>query len=215
MAEVRAMNDGVYADPAAEEAVVTILATMFNGIGYMVPQTVRKNVELACEGGMSRQDRSIRGELANYCLNHSAIIVMGLVTNADFRAMVADAVALEIAYDEEEDAEEKARIRNAMSEGVGPVPSSQGNYIIDLSTYKDSLYRTLAGMLAKSVEKGQPYEDEINEAALNLTDEEKDVIGFIASNFMYLIRAFAKNRVFTGCVKSTVHKVEETLGIGA
>lgn len=201
---------GVNVNPAAEEAVVDLLANVFNGIAFMDPETVRHNVELGCEGGMPRADRSIRAELANYFITHSCIVLMGMVTNGDFRGMVMEAVATEIALDDEPE-EEVRRAREAMSEGVGPLPASKGNYVVDLSKYDDGLYRKLSGMLADSIAKAAEFENEIDAAAAELSTEDKDAIGFCASNFMYLIRAVAKNRVFAELVKSTIKSVQDSL----
>ena len=68
----------VYVDAIAEAAVIDMLASIFNGIAYIDADTVRYNIERACEGGFAREDRSISMELADWLMyNFSLIVVNG------------------------------------------------------------------------------------------------------------------------------------------
>lgn len=204
------MNDNVFVNDVAELAVVKLVSTIFSDVAYMEPSTVRHNVELACEGGMSREDRSIRAELANYLMSHFSLLYIGLIINKEFRDTFVEAVSVEIALDDK-DEEFVNNIRKDMQDGRPK--TSKGNYVINLSSYNEKVYQKLNGKLAESFDKVIQFNDAITEIAADLTDEECSEIGFVASNFMYLIRAFAKNPLFTNYAKSVLHTVQEQLDI--
>ena len=176
----------------------------------MEPSTVRHNVELACEGGMPRDDRSIRAELANYLMSHFSLLYIGLIINKEFRDTFVEAVSVEIALDDK-DEEFVNNIRKDMQDGRPK--TSKGNYVINLSSYNEKVYQKLNGKLAESFDKVIQFNDAITEIAADLTDEECSEIGFVASNFMYLIRAFAKNPLFANYAKSVLHTVQEQLDV--
>ena len=200
----------VNVDPLAEEAVVTLIASMFSDIAIMSPETVRKNIELACEGGMSEKDRSIRAELANYVINHFAYIIMGMVANEEFRGMIFDAVLTEIGLDgEPQDFIDE--IRRDMSRDIRPSKPSKGKYVIDLSGYDDKLFKAISDRFSRSLEKMAQFDDEMSECVDGLTDEEREQIGFCISNFMFAFRALSQNPLFASCLKGTIRAVEETV----
>lgn len=201
------MNANV--NPVAEAAVVELLANVFNAIAYMDADTIRYNVELACVGGMTKIDRSIPIELADYLLSHFSFIFVGLIVNKDFRSTIVEAVSVEIALDDREP-EFVTKIREDMN--YEPPKDTKNSFIVDLSTYDDEIYKEINLKLSESFDKLSNYNSCIDEFAAELTDDEMMDIGYCSSNFMYLIRAFAKNTVFSNYVMAVVRSVEKNLG---
>lgn len=194
----------------SEEAVVRLIASLFNFTAQMDPEAVRRNIELA-SGGMPVEDRTIRAELANYMLSRISLLTFGLIMSDDFRDTMLDAVRMEIQLDSESGVF-VSEIRADMARGVRVRPS-KGSYVIDLSRYNDSTFKFISGKIAASAEVCSPFDREINEAAKKLGPQAQVDIGFIVSNFMYLIRAFAKNPTFTDLVQQVCRDVQRQLDL--
>ena len=202
--------ENVNVDPTAESAVVELLANVFNSIAYMDPDTVRHNIELASEGGMSKADRSIRVELANYLLSHFSLIFVGLVVNKEFRDTFKEAVSIEIALDNKD----KDFVKQMRQEMKDSNPGeSKGNFVLNFGNFNENVYKKMNLKLSDSFSKITEYDETIGELSSELSEDDMIDIGYCASNFMYLVRAFAKNNMFANYVKTVVHNVQETLKI--
>lgn len=199
-------------DFIAENAVTELISVVFSNIAYMDPETVRSNMELASEYGMSKSDRSIKVDLANYLLSHFSLIYTGLIVNSDFRDTVVEAVAVEIALDSKP-AGFVQQIRSDMQNNKSLVSDRKGIYVINLGRYNDSVYKKINAKLFDSFDKVKKFDKAIDYATDNLEDDAKIRIGFCVSNFMYLIRAFSKNPLFTRYVKTIIHSVQHQLGL--
>ena len=211
--EIDNKTTGIDVNPETEASVINILATIFNPISYMEPSTVRYNIERGCPGGMSKDDRSMRVELGNFIINHFAVIYFGLIANDVFRESIKEAVSVEIALDDKDEAF-IADIRKSMKyEEEKQTKPSKGNYVVNFSAYNDDFYRKFNEKLLASFEKTSAFDDVIDDMARELKQDDLLDIGFIASNFMYLYRAVAKNEVFAHYIKSVVHSVEKELGL--
>lgn len=198
----------VQADTAAEIAVVQLLSDMFLGISYLDTETIQKNVKLACAKGASVDDRSIKVEVANYLMSNFSIIFMGLVINPEFRNTFKDAVSVEVVLDEKDEAYVKEVREQMKSSHTKP---SKGNFVINLESYNDNVYRKILNKLIESFSRVEEYNDVVDEIASELTIDDAVTIGFCVSNFMYLIRALAKNEVFFDYVRMTVRSVKDNL----
>lgn len=203
-------NSTTKVDAIAEGAVVELINILFRDVAYLDYETVYHNIKLACEDGASKSDRSIPVELANYLLNHFEIIYVGFLANAEFRDTFRDVVSVEIAL-ESESAESVSEVRAAMRDANKP--ESRGNFVINLSKYNDNVYKKLNGTISNSFSKIKSYEGVIDDLSSDLSDDAKIEIGFCISNFMYLLRAFAKNDMFANYVKSIIRSVQKDLGI--
>ena len=203
-------NSGVHVNALAEEAVVRMASTLFNFTAQMDPEAMRKNVELAA-GGMPVEDRTVRAEQANYLLSRISVFTFGLVMSEDFRYMVRDAVAMEIQL-EGESGVFVQEIRADMARGVRTRPS-KGNYVVNLSRYNDNTFKFIMSKVALSAEVCAPFDREVQDAARALSPNAQSDIGFIVSNFMYLIRAFAKNLTFTDIVQQVLRDVQRQLDL--
>ena len=56
-----------------------------------------------------------------------------------------------------------------------------------------------------------PFQKEFDEAAAKLAMEKRVELGFIFSNFMYLVRAFSYNEVFFSYVTNVVERVQASV----
>ena len=201
------VNDNI--DIISEQHVVTLIDNLFDAIAYVDPEILRYNIGLASEGGMPTADRVIRLELANYLMSHFAYIYTGLIIDYRFRDTFIEAIQLEILLDTVDD-EQKAQIRKDMVSETASKPS-KGNYIINLATYSEAASRKINEKIYKGFEAFKPYNNAIDLLAEKLNQRDKIEIGFCVSNFMYCVRALAKNGKFADYVKFMIKQVEKTL----
>ena len=210
------MGEKVYCDEANENTVCEISALLnniFGDIAYLDADTIDWNIGFASNNGMSEEDRTIRVGLANYLMCHFGTILVGLIIDKGFRESFVDAVLLEQSFLNRSDSE-KAELRRQMQKGV-PLKQHKGshNYVLDCSVYDETAFKLVNKKLSESMENCPFFNNaDVNDAARKLTSEGMIQIGYIASNFMYLIRAFSKNAVFTEYVKSIVAFVETAVG---
>lgn len=202
------MSSEVQLNALTEQMVVGIIDDMFGDVGFLDPEIVNQNLMLACDGGMSRSDRAISSDLAMYLINNFGIIYMGLISNSEFRSIFTDAVDEEIGIDSLSD-EEAIQIRKQML--GNEKPASKKRFVLDFSKNNTDVFDRFVKMFSDSLDMLLPYADELDELTDELDDEAKARIGFCISNFMYLIRAFAKNRTFAACVKEIIETVQSGL----
>ncbi len=193
-------------DNQAEYGVVCLLRDMFSPVAYMDVDMLRRNLNMGCKGKTSDYDRSISMELADDLLRKFGLIFTGLIVNVEFRDAVMEAVSVEIAL-ESRNEEFVREIRQRMGEDTYGSIDHDHSYVIDLSSYNDEVFKEIAGALVRAFDVILPYEEEIDIFEAGLSEDDRIAIGYIASNFMYLIRAFAHNQLFTKyvlCVCETV-----------
>lgn len=192
----------------AENAVVTLLDNLFKDIAYIDVTTVRRNIGYASEGGMTKEDRMIRVETANYFMKHFAVVYLGLVINAELRDEFIKAIQLEMGIDNISEADRK-KYRAQMKPDEEDM--SKGNYLIDLSSYNDAVYTKINKKILLSMQSMAEFDDGFDAFSSKLTQNDMINIGFIVSNFMYLLRAIGKNQLFVNYVKEVVRNVEAAL----
>ena len=197
-------------DVRAEDFVTRLLTTLFTDVAALSPSVIKTNVELSCETGFSKVDRSIKAETANYLLKNFGVIYLGLISNDVFRDSFKDAVAVEISLDDKSD-EFVRSVRDDMRDG--DETDSKGNFVLDFGHYKPQVAEKIGNMIGDSLAKISDYESEFNELVNELTEDEFIEIGFCISNFAYLIRAFDKNPVFMHYVKDVISIVRKELNI--
>ena len=138
----------------AENAVVTLLDNLFKDIAYIDVTTVRRNIGYASEGGMTKEDRMIRVETANYFMKHFAVVYLGLVINAELRDEFIKAIQLEMGIDNISEADRK-KYRAQMKPDEEDM--SKGNYLIDLSSYNDAVYTKINKKILLSMMMGSMH----------------------------------------------------------
>ena len=195
----------IQVDTIAEAAVVELLSNIFGDVAYLDTETVRNNIELGCEGGMSKADRSIRSDLADYIIDNFSLLFVGMIVNTEFRSMIFESVSIEIALDDKDE----ETVRLIRSEMNSDSELTSGNeYLINLDTYDDGLYRDLNRRLSDSFDIITPYSKAIDELINDMSEEDMIDIGFCVSNFMYFVRAFSKNALFVMYTKSVIDSVK-------
>lgn len=199
------MSENVVVNGDAKNAVLNIISNLFNGVAYLDGKTIDADMQLACNGGMSKEDRSIRFELANYLMSHMSLIYTGLIANEDFREVFVNAVALELGLDQESP-ETVEKVREGLKSDKTRV--SKGNFVVDLTNFNSEIYRRINSKIGDSFNIIFDKADQIDSFASELSDDDKIDIGFCVSHFMYLIRAFSKNDLFAEYVKSVTHAVQ-------
>ena len=194
----------------AETAVVQLLSDIFLGVAYFDVDTMQKNVSLACAGSTPADLRSIKVEVANYLLSNFGVMFMGLIINEDFRDTFVEAVSIEIALDNK-DPEFVKNIRKSMASNFNK--PSKGNFVINLEGFNESVYKKVTAKLSDSFRRVENYSDAMDILINDLNDRAMLDIGFCFSNFMYLIRAFAKDDVFFNYTRKVIRSVKDTLNL--
>lgn len=206
------MYKDVNVDPTTEEAVVNLFASLFNDMSRMVPVDIRHNLECLSEGGFSVEDRTFKKSTVNYLVSRFSLIFVGVLANKEFRTAFVDAIAMEQNLDDQTP-EKQAEIRADMNSIKLKNTDNNATITIDFSKFNDSVYRSLNKQLGKSLTKIDGYDDAIDEIIEHLSVDDKDVIGFIISNFAYLLRAFEKDVVFFAYVTSVLKSVQNSMAL--
>ncbi len=204
------MEKCVKVNKQAKAAVATLLNDLFFSIAFLDPDTVIHNLEQGTDSGMPVEDRLFPSDLADFLTDHLATIILGLISNDDFREVFIKAVSIEMELENKEEALVNKLRKEMSGDGEG---RSDNDLLVDFSIYNESIYREIAGRSADSFRKMHEYDDSFDDFICKLGEEERMDIGYCVSNFMYLLRAFAKNNTFTSYVTSVVNEVEETLRI--
>jgi hypothetical protein len=208
------MNNQIYVNPVTDAAIISLLSNMFNHIAYLDPLTVRNNIELGCEGGMSKEDRSIDVELGDFIVKHFSVFYLGLTINEEFRESVKEAVCVEIGLEEKSNDFVDDFRKDVMLHCKGKVTKRpKGSYVLNFTAYDDDTFRNLYKALFDSFLRTSEYNDLLDTMARDLSEDDLLDIGFIISNFMYLFRAFSKNTLFADYVQCVLLSVEKELDI--
>lgn len=211
MESIRFINDKI--NVVAEKSVVDLISALFDAVAYVDPETLKYNIGLASDGGMSKSDRSIRLELANYILNRFAYIYVGLIVDYKFRDAFIEAIQMEILLDTGNDVDSMmlSDIRKQMETDNPSRKPSKGNYIVDLSVYNSAALDRISDKITSSFSAFDNYKDGIDLLAARLTQRDRTEIGFCISNFMYAIRALSKNGQFADYVKYMIKQVGSSI----
>jgi len=202
--------ENVCADERAEAEVVSLLSTLFGSVAYMDPETVRTNVLLACDGGFCLDDRTIDCDIAHFLLNDFSLIFIGMIVNKEIRKLILEAVSAEITLDEKDDIF-VASIRKEMEYKENNTLNPK--YVIDLSSYNEEVYRYINSELSESLDCVSDFYETIDELISCLSDDDKIDIGYIVSNFMYMLRAFAQNGLLIKYLQDVINSVKQELDI--
>lgn len=201
---------GPVANPVSrkdEDEMVHMLRELVGGFAVLSEEVLRKNTQLAA-GGMSYGDRTVSFECVDYVISNLAYIFMGLVMDDNFKAAFIDALNMEIELD---DKDEKTR-ENVRKETSDPKSyQSNGSLVLGVTTFLPAVMEDLHKKMQAGFDALDQYADEFDEAVRAMPSERRIELGFIFSNYMYLIRAFSHNDVFMSYVITVIEKVKETL----
>ena len=206
------MNSYEYAmvDRTAEDAVVALLDLLFHDVALMSPPVVRHNIQAESMGGFPAADRTFRKATTDYLLDEFMWIYIGLLSNTEFRETFIDAIGMEQNYDDESPKKQE-KIRKTMNAGLKGAAAGPTVHL-DLSAYNDRIYQEIKDRLVRSIRNTDGYDKVIAQFKAEQTRDCQEEIGFIVSNFGYLLRAFEQNGTFFLYVSEVLKRVHESLG---
>lgn len=199
-------------DSLSENAVVQMLAGLFNDVAYMTPEDVRHNIQCASEGGFPLEDRTFKVTTVNYLLSRFSLIFVGLLSNAEFRKAFIDAIAMEQNI-EDQTPEKQKEIRKDMNVIKLKNSNNGTQMVFNLTNYNDEVFKKINAKLFDSFTKLDGYDAAIDDMIDHESEESKDEFGYIVSNFAYLIRAFEKDTIFFAYVSSVLKNVQQTMDL--
>ena len=202
----KAAFDAQKADAAA--GLVEMLRNMTGGFAILSDEVLNNNLRLMTSGGMSYEDRTLSFECAEYVMANMAYMFMGLVLDPNFKKQFIDALNVELQIDDQP-ANVREQTRASMKDGK-PF-ASKGSIVLGVTQFVPAIQDDLSRKMSEGFTKLDPYAAEFDAAVSAMSVEEKVQIGFIVSNFMYLIRAFSKNDMFMSYVVTVIEKVKATL----
>ena len=206
------MYNDAKVDDLSENAIVQMLAGLFNDVTYMIPEDVRHSIQCMSEGGFSVEDRTYKTSVINYLISRFSLIFVGLLSNHEFRQAFIDAIAMEQNL-EDQTPEQQAEIRADMNTVKIKNAESSPRMVVNFSHYNDSVFKKINAKLLESFNKMDGYDDAIDDMINHQTEDCKDEFGYIVSNFAYLIKAFDKDTVFFAYVSSVLKHVQNTMGL--
>ena len=201
-------------DDVARDAMadfVSVMKEMVGGFALLSDEVINNNLKMAAGNGMSIDDRTISFECAQYVMSNFAYICMGLVFDVNFRDSFVQSLSLELNIDSLPTSE-KEQLRASMKDNQ-PY-KSDGSIVLGLTTFTPMVEKDLMDKMMAGFAKLDPYADEFDNQVANLTQQDKVNLGFIFSNFMFLIRAFTHNDMFMGYVVTVIERVKETVAQG-
>ena len=202
----RAAHDRQKMDAAS--GLVEMLRNMTGGFAILSDEVLTNNLRLMTGGGMDYEDRTLTFECAEYVMANMAYMFMGLVLDSNFKKSFVDALNVELQIDDLP-ANVKEKTRASMKDGK-PF-ASKGSIVLGVTQFVPAIQDDLSRKMSEGFSKLDPYAAEFDAAVAGMSVEQKVEIGFIVSNFMYLIRAFSKNDMFMSYVVTVIEKVKATL----
>lgn len=188
------------------DQLVAMMRNMVGGFAILDDKVIEQNLRLASGDGMSMEDRTLSFECVDYIMSNMGLIFMGLVLDENFKDAFVEALSVELNIDQQTP-DVKAKAREDMKDKT-PYKSA-GSICLGVTSFSPAITDDLMNKLNKSFDMLDPFAAEFDEEASKLTQEQKIELGFIFSNFMYLIRAFAQNDMFTAYVITVIERVKE------
>ena len=164
------------------------------------------NIELTCSGGMADKDRSISRNRVDFLIDHVKTIRDGLIVYQDIRNRFMEAVSTEIV-----DYVSSVRSKMKSDSEIDTDTDTGEKVVIDLSQYKPSIEIDLRNRLEESLYKDQDDERVYSLFLEELTEKDISKIGYIACNYIFLLRALEYNKDFFDYVRNMVKNVEKQL----
>ena len=203
------MSNESKALPKNREMVYRMLGGIFSNCAVLNPDMIDLNIELACDGGMPEEDRTINKELADYLTDNICWIYLGLLADPKLRSILVEMITTEVGIYTDNRQDVVDGIRKLMQEGCEPL--SGDSYVLDLSRQNDEGFRKFSKAVAESLKKITHLDESVLGLEASLSDKDKIQIGFCVTNFMYLIKAFSQNLKMTSIVKNIIAEAEKKL----
>ena len=196
---------------SSEEYIKKLVLSVFSGIGFISEKVLTENVAYLSGEGFLPEERTIDKSLADFMLNNFGTVLLGLISNQNFRNAFKAAAGTELGLDSKDETFIKS-VREEMSKGEKPWQETEP-LTVDLGTFDPETAADIGDAIAKSIDGIKEYSSEFDELVSELTKDQKIDIGFAASNFGYIIRALSQNPIFRNYVRDIVVSVNEQLGI--
>lgn len=193
-------------DNDVANTLVSMMRNMVGGFAILDENVIVQNLKLASGEGMTMEDRTLSFECVDYLMSNMGFIFMGLVLDKNFKDAFVESLSVEMSIDQQAP-DVKARARDAMKDKK-PYKSA-GSICLGVTSFSPAISADLMNKMNKSFDILDPFAAEFDEEVSNLTHEQKVELGFIFSNFMYLIRAFAQNDMFMAYVITVIEKVKD------
>lgn len=189
----------------AAGAFVDMLREMVGGFAILSENVLQKNMKLMSGEGLSYEDRTVSFECADYVISNLAYIFMGLVLDSNFKESFMDALNVELQIDSMP-ANQREQVRKQMKDLKQY--QSKGSIVLGVTTFVPPIADNLTRKMQEGFSKLDAYADEFDAEVAKMPNENKVELGFIFSNFMYLIRAFTHNDMFMSYVITVIEKVK-------
>lgn len=189
--------------------LVKAMRNMVGSFAILQEAVIAENIVLA-NRGMTMEERTVPYECAEYLISNSAFIFTALVAEGSVREAFVDAVMYEQELDKLPEAE-KEKKRKSMRD-PRPYPS-KGSMVIGVSTFSAELTEFMMQRMTVGYEALSPYSDEFDSMVDALDNDAKIQLGFVFSNFMYLIRAFTHNDLFMAYVITMIDNSKKAMGL--
>ena len=190
-----------------------LIKTLFTDIAALSESVIDKNNRKLMPGGFPAKDRVISADKLKYLTGHFGVIYLGLISNDVFRDSFKDAVAVEISLEEKNDEEFERSIRKDMQTEASAMNSKRRYVRVDLSKYDSRAAEALGKRIGDSLGTIAAFEQEFNELVDELTEDDFIEIGFIVSNYAYLLKAFQQNDLFYEYVRDVIGVVKKELNL--
>ena len=188
--------------------IVRTIKDMTGSFAVLSDTVLQQNMDMMLNPEIPVEDRTISLVQLHYLASHVAPILMGLVFNDKFRQAFVDALNMEIKLDDETP-ESRAKIRAGFN--LGNNYSKRGSITLGVTELTPSAHEAMNDCVKESFALMDPFQKEFDEAAAKLAMEKRVELGFIFSNFMYLVRAFSYNEVFFSYVTNVVERVQASV----
>lgn len=204
------MNANVNKNSQVMTSEAVLLSTYVNTVSTVCELDkgiVSANFDVVNSNTWNENERLISLPMAVYISEHFNAMFVGIVFNFDgARDTFGQAIDTEMLLDEmapETRARERARMSNSR------VADKSHAVEMGVSNYNSQILAAFMDNLSKSHAKFGPNFSRIFEEKVNaLTEEDKMILSFIFSNFIYIIRAFNNNGMFVDKVIDVVTRVE-------
>lgn len=168
------------------------------------------NIKLAGNGGMPLDDRRIRADMADLLLDNFAMLTATFFGDSEFREQFIGVINEEKKFNALNEAEQNI-LRKAMKSPSAALAPTKNYYTIDLTVFNKSVLNRIKRQIDNSYKTQPEFAEAISYYKKMSTRSLKNDIGYIYSNFMYLIRAFIKNEVFMNYVYEIITKMNKEL----
>ncbi len=190
----------------AELFVLKLLNILFQDIADLDSDMIKQNMHLATSDGFSENDRSIRVDLAKYLLQNFGYFRHMLITCENVRKACVFYIQREMDADGYSD-EDLYALR--MREFDFRYDGTEDVYVVNLSRYDVKMADDIKNTLIIAMESTSALDESDTKDILSLTEKDRMFIGYCASNFMYFIRALAKNYTLIDIVERGVARWQD------